>query len=86
MKVIAVNGSPRKTWNTAQMLESALRGAESVGAETKLYHLADMDFKGCISCCIDVPVGPELFGPELMPKVREHLTKLIPLYEYFSRF
>lgn len=43
-------------------------------------------WKGAISCTVDVPVGPELFSPELMPTVREFLTKLIPLYEYFSRF
>ena len=27
MKVIAINGSPRKNWNTAIMLQSALEGA-----------------------------------------------------------
>ena len=43
-------------------------------------------WKGSISCCIDEPVGPEIFGPELVVRVREHLTKLIPLYEYFSKF
>jgi multimeric flavodoxin WrbA len=50
MKVIAINGSPRKKWNTAMMLESALEGAASKGAETELVHLYDVDFKGCISC------------------------------------
>ena len=29
MKVIAINGSPRKNWNTAIMLQSALEGAKS---------------------------------------------------------
>jgi multimeric flavodoxin WrbA len=48
--VIAVNGSPRKRWNTAMMLEHALKGAESKGAETELIHLYDLDFKGCTSC------------------------------------
>ena len=43
-------------------------------------------WKGQIACCIDEPVSPEIFGPELVHRVREHLTKLIPLYEYFSRF
>ena len=43
-------------------------------------------WKGNISCVIEEPVGPEIFGPELVIRVREHLTKLIPLYEYFSRF
>ncbi len=50
MNVIAINGSPRKTWNTAQMLESALQGCADVGAETELVHLIDYQFKGCISC------------------------------------
>jgi multimeric flavodoxin WrbA len=50
MNVLAVNGSPRKDWNTATMLKSALEGAESVGAQIKLVHLYDLDFKGCTSC------------------------------------
>ena len=50
MKVIAINGSPRKKWNTATMLEKALEGAASEGAETELIHLYDLNFKGCTSC------------------------------------
>lgn len=50
MKVIVVNGSPRKKWNTATLLEHAIRGAESKGAETHLVHLYDLNYKGCISC------------------------------------
>jgi multimeric flavodoxin WrbA len=48
--VIAINGSPRKKWNTATLLEHALKGAESVGAETELIHLYDLDYTGCTSC------------------------------------
>lgn len=50
MKVMAFNGSPRKTWNTAILLNKALEGAASMGAETELVHLYDYNFKGCISC------------------------------------
>jgi len=50
MKVIGFNGSPRKTWNTATLLQKALEGAASQGATTKLIHLYDLDFKGCKSC------------------------------------
>ncbi|HEX9060341.1 MAG TPA: flavodoxin family protein [Clostridia bacterium] len=50
MKVIAVNGSPRKDWNTAILLKNALEGAASQGAETEIIHLYDLSFKGCISC------------------------------------
>jgi len=50
MKVIAFNGSPRKKWNTATLLENALAGASSNGAETELIHLYDLKYRGCISC------------------------------------
>ncbi len=50
MKAIAYNGSPRKNWNTAQLLQRALEGAASQGAETKLYNLYDIPFTGCKSC------------------------------------
>ncbi len=50
MKVMAINGSPRKTWNTATLLKKALKGAASKGAETELVHLYDLNFQGCISC------------------------------------
>jgi multimeric flavodoxin WrbA len=48
--VIAINGSPRKTWNTATLLEHAIKGAESAGAKTEIVHLYDLDYKGCTSC------------------------------------
>lgn len=49
-KIIAFNGSPRKTWNTATLLNKALEGAASQGAETELIHLYDLNYKGCLSC------------------------------------
>jgi len=50
LKVIAINGGPRKKWNTATLLNKALEGAISEGAETELIHLYDLNYKGCISC------------------------------------
>ncbi len=50
MKVLAINGSPRKKWNTAILLNKALEGAASQGAETELINLYDLNYKGCISC------------------------------------
>ena len=49
-KIYAVNGSPRKNGNTAQLLQKALDGAASAGAEVKLIQLADLNFSGCRSC------------------------------------
>jgi multimeric flavodoxin WrbA len=62
MKLLAFNGSPRKKWNTAQLLEQALAGAESQGAKTKLYNLYDLDFKGCMSCFACKRVGGKSYG------------------------
>lgn len=50
MKVYAINGSPRKTWNTAKLLHEVLKGAAVQGAETELIHLYDISFRGCVSC------------------------------------
>lgn len=50
MKTIILNGSPRKQWNTAMLLKSARKGAESVGAETEYIDLYDLNFTGCRSC------------------------------------
>ena len=50
MKLIAINGSPRKQWNTARLLEKVVEGAKSAGMDAKLVHIYDFDFKGCISC------------------------------------
>ena len=50
MRIIAFNGSPRKEWNTATLLNKALEGAASAGAKTELVHLYDLKYHGCISC------------------------------------
>ena len=44
------NGSPRKGWNTAKMLEAAAEGAREAGAETEVVNLYDFPFAGCRSC------------------------------------
>ena len=50
MKAILLNASPRKNWNTAQLLKAAQRGAEEAGAETEYIDLYDLNFTGCRSC------------------------------------
>ena len=58
MKALFVNGSPRKEWTTAQMLERAMQGAEDAGAEVEMVHLYEDAFKGCISCFACKRRGP----------------------------
>jgi multimeric flavodoxin WrbA len=62
MKVIAINGSPRKNWNTAMLLNQALEGAASQGADTELIHLYDYNYKGCISCFACKLKGGKSYG------------------------
>ena len=50
MKALFLNGSPRKNFNTAQMLQKAIDGAKEAGAETELINLFDYEFTGCRSC------------------------------------
>ncbi|MBQ3510363.1 MAG: flavodoxin family protein [Peptococcaceae bacterium] len=50
MKAIAINGSPRKGWNTDLILQSALKGAADAGAEVEMIHLYDLNYTGCKSC------------------------------------
>ena len=49
-KVIVLNGSPRKNFNTAKLLKEAAKGAIAAGAEVEYYNLIDYNYKGCISC------------------------------------
>ncbi|MFR3729717.1 flavodoxin family protein [Lacrimispora sp.] len=62
MKIIGVNGSPRKNKNTATLLKKALEGAQSWGAETDLINLYDLDYKGCISCFACKLKGGKSYG------------------------
>ena len=50
MKVLAINGSPRKDGNTSTMLNEILAGAAEKGAETRMIHLNDLNMKGCQGC------------------------------------
>ena len=91
MKTIVINASPRKKWNTAEVLESAQKGAESVGAETEFINLYDLVFKGCRSCLVcklkDKPKGKCYYNDEAAPlieKILEADTLLIGSPIYFG--
>jgi multimeric flavodoxin WrbA len=50
MKVLGIYGSPRKGGNTDQLLDKALEGARSAGAEIKTVYVRDLKMCGCIEC------------------------------------
>ncbi len=62
MRAIAVNGSPRKSANTATLLRHALQGAAEQGAETELVHLYDLAYQGCVSCFACKEIAGKSYG------------------------
>jgi multimeric flavodoxin WrbA len=50
MRVLAVAGSPRRKGNTDALLEQAIAGAESVGAEVDHVILSRLNVGPCIEC------------------------------------
>ncbi len=62
MKIIALNSSPRKDWNTALVLKRALEGAASTGADTEYVHLNDITYRGCQSCFACKTKGGKSYG------------------------
>lgn len=51
MNVIAINGSPRKNWNTGTLVREAAQGATSHEAEVEVIDLYKLEsYSGCISC------------------------------------
>lgn len=65
-KIIAINASPRTTWNTATLVREAARGAESQGAEVEVIDLYKLEkFTGCVSC----------FGCKLAPNLGKCVCK-----------
>ena len=64
MQIIAVNASPRKSRNTATVLQHVLDGAKAAAPEarTELLHLYDYSFTGCRSCFQCKRLGGKFYG------------------------
>ncbi len=50
MNVLGIYGSPRKGGNTDQLLDQALKGAESAGAQTSAVYARRLKVSGCLEC------------------------------------
>lgn len=50
MRILALNGSPRKDGSTARVLDEIGRIAEIAGAEVARYDLIDLDISDCREC------------------------------------
>ena len=50
MKVLVINGSPRKDGNTSLAVEEFVRTIEEQGIEAEVVRIGSMDIRGCIAC------------------------------------
>lgn len=50
MKVLIINGSPRKNGNTALALSEMEKVFHEEGIETEILHIGNKDIRGCMSC------------------------------------
>ncbi len=50
-KIMILNGSPRAKGNTAALIDSFTKGAESAGHEVVRFDLQKMNIHGCLGCC-----------------------------------
>jgi multimeric flavodoxin WrbA len=50
MKILGIDGSPRKNGNTEKLVKTILHGAEANGAETRHYKVARMNISPCFGC------------------------------------
>jgi multimeric flavodoxin WrbA len=50
MRVLLLNGSPRRGGNTEVLLNAVARGAESAGGEVEMVRLAVLQISPCINC------------------------------------
>lgn len=59
MKVIAINGSPRRDGNTAILIKEVIKVLENHGIETELIQLGNKPVHGCTACmkCREIQDG-----------------------------
>ncbi len=74
MKVLIINGSPRKDGNTAISLNEMVKIFEADGIETEIVQIGNKDVRGCIACNSCGEKGKCVFDDvvnELAPKFEE---------------
>lgn len=74
MKVLLLNGSPRKNGNTTIALEEMIKVFHEEGIETEMVAVGNKDIRGCIACGSCASKGKCVFDDlvnETAPKLKE---------------
>lgn len=76
MKVLALNGSPRKGGNTEILIRKVFEPLETAGIETELVQIGGKAIRGCIACrkCFDMQNGTCIIAKD---PINEIIQKMI---------
>lgn len=61
MKILLINGSPKREGNTFIALSEVAKTLESEGVDTEIIHIGHKDIRGCIACRKCVELGKCVF-------------------------
>lgn len=75
MKVLLINGSPRKQGNTFVALSEAAKTLENNGIDTEIVHIGVKPVRGCIACaqCKTKQLGRCVFDDDVCNRISEKL-------------
>ncbi len=67
MKVLLINGSPRKNGNTSLALSEVAKALEAEGIETEIFWIGNQPVRGCIACyaCAGKKLGKCVFDDDV---------------------
>lgn len=73
MKVIAINGSPKKEGNTYHALQLIGKELVSEGVEFEILHIGNKNFRGCLACgkCAEIKNEECSIQDELNPLIQQ---------------
>ena len=71
MKVVLINGSPRREGNTFRALSEVAAALNAEGIEAEMVHIGSGAVQGCIACNKCAELGRCVFHDALYSKVRE---------------
>ena len=74
MKVLLINGSPRREGNTFIALSEAARALEAEGVGAEIVSIGTKAVQGCIACGKCAELGRCVFNDALYNEVREKLA------------
>lgn len=75
MKVLLINGSPKKDGNTSIALSEVETALHAGGVETQRIHIGNKAVQGCIACNKCNELGKCVFKDELYTMIRESLKE-----------